>query len=61
MQRGDPLANQLKHFVQVAQGLAAPLVSARDALQNLRVTQAITESGRSGQVIHLTPRTGALV
>ena len=61
VQRGDPLAHQLQHFVQVAQGLAAPLVSARDALQNLRVTQAITESGRSGQVIHLTPRTGALV
>jgi predicted dehydrogenase len=60
-QRGDPLAHQLEHFVQVIQGLAAPLVSARDALLNLRVTQAITESAHSGQVIHLNQPTGALV
>jgi predicted dehydrogenase len=60
-QRGDPLAHQLEHFVQVIQGLAEPLVSARDALLNLRVTQAITESAHSGQVIHLNHPTGALV
>jgi hypothetical protein len=36
-------------------------VSARDALLNLRVTQAITESAHSGQVIHLNHPTGALV
>ena len=61
LQRSDPLAQQLAHFVQVAQGLAAPLVCARDALHNLRVTQAITDSARSGQVVHLHPPTGELV
>ena len=61
LQRSDPLAQQLAHFVQVALGLVAPLVSARDALHNLRVTQAITDSARSGQVVHLHPPTGELV
>ena len=61
LQRSDPLAQQLAHFVQVALGLVAPLVSARDALHNLRVTQAITDSAHSGQVVHLHPPTGELV
>ncbi len=53
LERSDPLAHQLHHFVQVAQGLAAPLVSARDGMINLRVTQAITDSAHSGQVVNL--------
>ncbi|MDR1936624.1 MAG: Gfo/Idh/MocA family oxidoreductase, partial [Candidatus Accumulibacter sp.] len=35
----DPLAGQIAHFAAVIRGEAEPLVSARDGLQNLRVTE----------------------
>ena len=41
--RADPLAHQLAHFCAVIRGEAQPLVTARDGLQNLRVTEAIAE------------------
>lgn len=41
LERADPLARQLDHFVAVVRGTATPLVSVRDGLQNLRVTDAI--------------------
>ena len=47
----DPLARQLAHFCDVIRGVAAPLVSVRDGLRNLRVVEAIAESARSGAVI----------
>jgi predicted dehydrogenase len=47
VQRIDPLSRQLEHFCAVVRGEATPLVSARDALQTLRVTLAIDESARS--------------
>lgn len=53
MVRDDPLKHQLEHFGAVIRGEAEPLVSARDGLQNLRVTEAIAEAARSGQVVHL--------
>lgn len=40
----DPLALQIAHFVAVIRGEAAPLVSARDGLQNLRVVEAIRDA-----------------
>jgi predicted dehydrogenase len=49
--RSDPLAHQLAHFCAVTRGEAKPLVSARDGLQNLRVTEAIAEAARTGRVI----------
>ena len=51
VQREDPLTNQIEHFAAVIAGEAAPLVSARDGLQNLRVTDAIVEAARTGQVV----------
>ncbi|HZQ63488.1 MAG TPA: Gfo/Idh/MocA family oxidoreductase [Casimicrobiaceae bacterium] len=48
LERADPLANQIEQFVSVIRGGAQPLVSARDGLQNLRVTEAIVEAARSG-------------
>lgn len=51
--RDDPLKHQIAHFGAVVRGEAAPLVSARDGLQNLRVTEAIAEAARSGQVVQL--------
>ena len=47
VQRTDPLSNQLEHFCAVVRGEAKPLVSARDALQTLRVTLAIDEAART--------------
>ena len=51
VERSDPLAHQLAHFCAVIRGEAKPLVNARDGLQNLRVTEAIAEAARTGEVI----------
>ncbi|MDB5918303.1 MAG: oxidoreductase-like protein [Massilia sp.] len=53
MVRDDPLKHQIEHFVQVVRGAAEPLVSARDGLRNLRVTEAIVAAARTGQVVQL--------
>jgi predicted dehydrogenase len=53
MVREDPLARQMEHFGAVVRAQAQPLVSARDGLQNLRVTEAITAAARSGHTVHL--------
>jgi len=44
LNRQDPLQLQMQHFVQVARAVVAPLVSARDGLQNLRVTEAVVQA-----------------
>jgi len=51
--REDPLARQMAHFCQVIAGEALPLVSARDGLANLRVTEAICRAARTGAVVAL--------
>jgi predicted dehydrogenase len=51
MVRDDPLKHQMEHFGAMVRGEAQPLVSARDGLKNLRVTEAIAEAARSGKVI----------
>lgn len=53
MVRDDPLKHQLEHFGAVVRGEAQPLVSARDGLLNLRITEAIAEAAKTGQVVHL--------
>ncbi len=49
--RADPLERQLEHFGAVIRGAAPPLVTARDGLQNLRVTEAIVAAARSGRTV----------
>ena len=49
--RKDPLAEQIEHFGAVIRGETEPLVTARDGLQNLRVTEAVVEAARSGGVV----------
>jgi predicted dehydrogenase len=51
LERADPLARQIEHFCAVIRGEAKPLVSARDGLQNLRVTEAIADAARSGRIV----------
>ncbi len=55
MVRDDPLTHQIEHFGAVVRGEAQPLVSARDGLLNLRVTEAIGEAAKTGQVVELSP------
>jgi predicted dehydrogenase len=53
LEREDPLAVQLKHFCQVINGEVNPLVSVRDGLQNLRVTEAILEAAKSERIVRI--------
>ncbi len=53
LDRADPLARQLSHFCAVIRGEASPLVTVHDGLANLRITDAIAESARSGNMIDL--------
>lgn len=54
--REDPLKLQMEHFAALVRGEARPLVSARDGLENLRVTEAIAEAARTGRVVELAAR-----
>jgi predicted dehydrogenase len=51
--REDPLTLQMEHFGAVIRGEARPLVTVRDGLANLRVTEAIAESARTRRVVEL--------
>jgi predicted dehydrogenase len=51
--RTDPLQRQLDNFCAVIRGDAAPVVTGRDGLQNLRVVDAIAQAARSGAAISL--------
>jgi predicted dehydrogenase len=53
-ERTDPLARQIEHFAAVIRGDAKPLVSGRDGLQNLRVTDAIAEAAKSGKSVEVS-------
>ena len=54
VERHDPLALQLAHFCAVVRGEVRPLVGGRDAIQTLRVTLAIDEAARTGQIVATT-------
>ena len=51
--RDDPIAQQMAHFGAVVRGEVPPLVSARDGLANLRVTEAIARAASSGGTVEL--------
>ncbi|HEX2518864.1 MAG TPA: Gfo/Idh/MocA family oxidoreductase, partial [Castellaniella sp.] len=53
MVREDPIKRQMEHFGALVRGEADPLVSARDGLQNLRVTEAIVAAAKSGSTVEL--------
>jgi predicted dehydrogenase len=56
LQREDPIELQMEHFGAVVRGEAEPLVSARDGLCNLRVTEAISQSARTGKIVEIAAR-----
>ena len=51
--RDDPLVRQMAHFCDLIQGKVRPLVSARDGLNNLRVTEAIAQAAQHGGTVTL--------
>lgn len=51
--RQDPLRCQLQHFIEVISGEAEPVVSARDGLRNLQVTEAVRTSAHQQKLVHL--------
>lgn len=56
LQRNDPLERQLAHFCEVIRGTAQPLVKVADGVQNLRITEAIAEAARTGNLIRTEAR-----
>lgn len=52
--RADPLQRQMEHFAALIRGEVQALVTAHDGLQNLRVTEAITEAAASGRTVQLS-------
>jgi predicted dehydrogenase len=53
LERRDPIELQIEHFGQVIRQVAAPLVTARDGLQNVRVANAIAQSAATGEMIEV--------
>jgi predicted dehydrogenase len=49
----DPLVNQIKHFMQVIRGQAAPIVSGTEGVRTLEVIEAIQSSGRTNTRVEL--------
>src|SRR3989440_6811783 len=54
VERDDPIRLQMEHFGAVVRGEAEPLVSARDGLANLRVTEAIARAARTGALVEVS-------
>lgn len=54
VERTDPLANQISHFVDVIRGGAEPICSGRDGLKTLQVVDAVVESARTGRPVTIT-------
>jgi predicted dehydrogenase len=52
--RDDPLQHQMDHFGAVVRGEISPLVSARDGLNNLRITETIGETATTSRVVELS-------
>lgn len=56
LDRSDPLANQIAHFVDVIQNGVPPICSGRDGLKTLQVVDAVREAARIGRPVHLKPQ-----
>ena len=52
-ERIEPLAKQLAHFEDVIAGTAAPVVSAKVGLENMRVLEAVKRATSSGTMVDL--------
>jgi predicted dehydrogenase len=50
-ERTDPLAEQIEQFAAVIRGEQDPVVTGRDGLNALRVTEAVAEAARTGAMV----------
>lgn len=53
MVREDPIRRQMAHFAAVVRGAAEPLVTVRDGLHNLVVTEAIAQAAATGRTVDI--------
>jgi predicted dehydrogenase len=53
LDRRDPILAQMNHFAQVVRGEVVPLVSARDGLMNLMVTEAIALAAKEERTVKI--------
>lgn len=53
---GDSFTRQLRHFIDVARGTAAPLVTVDDAVATLNVVESAHRSAETGALIDVKPR-----
>jgi len=51
VERTDPLAHQIEHFVAVIRDGVSPICSGRDGLNTLKVVDAVNEAARTGQSV----------
>ncbi|WP_454833089.1 Gfo/Idh/MocA family protein [Pseudomonas veronii] len=51
--RNNMYLDQLRHFVQVAQGTVSPVIDLEDGLQTLRLIEAMKKSSATGQVVNI--------
>ncbi|MGI9387570.1 MAG: Gfo/Idh/MocA family protein, partial [Methyloligellaceae bacterium] len=49
----DPYYEQMQNFADVIRGTEEPVLSGRDGTKTLATTLAITESAKTGQVVHI--------
>jgi len=54
----DPLLNQINHFADVIQGLAAPLVSAEQGVRTMQVIEAIQIAARTQTTVSIDAASG---
>ncbi|MFM0349710.1 Gfo/Idh/MocA family protein [Paraburkholderia sp. RL17-347-BIC-D] len=54
MEEENVYANQLRHFIDVVNGVVEPLIDAHDAVQTLATTLAVVEAARTGQKIQIS-------
>ena len=51
----DPLKLQIRHFCDVIQGTAKPIVSGREGLNTLKVINAVFEAAETGIKVRIEP------
>ena len=51
----DPVEAQLRHFLDVIDGRAAPLVNARDGLRNIEVLEALKAAAHTSDAVPIRP------
>ena len=59
LDRTDPLANQVAQFAAVIRGGAEPVVTGRDGLEALRVTEAVTVAADTGRIVEVEDERGS--